>query len=224
LIRRTSIVVVVVAFLFSAGPLFARSGIFSNVETLILKDAYPQAARECEKILASYDRAAIKSKAYYLLGICFLKEAKYDEARRTFNKILHQYHRSKFCDDATLAIADSYLLAGDYQKARQSYERFLQDFSRSPLASIARMRLATHKEGRDAVSSYFSVQLGCFSNKRNAEKLRDELINNGYQAYISELISDSLYRVRAGRFNTRLQAEFLEQRLKAEGYTTKICP
>lgn len=223
--RITSIIVVVfVVFLSSTEYLFAQSGVLRNVEAMILKDAYPQAAKECEKILASQHRSTIKSKAYYLLGICHLKEARYEEARKNFNKILRQYRRSKFCDDATLGIADSYFLAGDYHQALEKYEEFLQRFARSELSSIAWMHLEQCKQARPFVNSYFSVQLGCFSNKRNAEKLRDGLIDNGYQAYILELISDSQYRVRVGKFSTRLQAELLEQRLKVEGYTTKICP
>ncbi|NQS99831.1 MAG: SPOR domain-containing protein, partial [Candidatus Omnitrophica bacterium] len=33
-----------------------------------------------------------------------------------------------------------------------------------------------------------------------------------------------LFRVRVGKFSNRHQAESLEQRLKAEGYPTKVCP
>jgi cell division protein FtsN len=54
--------------------------------------------------------------------------------------------------------------------------------------------------------------------------LRDELIDDGYQAYVLNLPVDAFYRVRIGKFGSKLDAEFLEQKLKAKGFSTRICP
>lgn len=223
--RKVSIIIVLFsAFLVSGRCLFAQSSDLRNIETLILKDEYSQAARECKRILANHHRVAIRSKAHYLLGICHLKEARYAEARKNFNIILRRYQRSKFYDDANLAIADSYFLAGDFKQAKRIYEEFLSNFPRSQLISIARKRLEESAGAKPFANSYFSVQMGCFTNKKNAQSLRDKLIDEGHQAYILALPNDELYRVRIGKFSTRLQAESLEQRLRAEGYSTKVCP
>ena len=223
MIRKISFLIgLFLVLIFSSGTCFAQS--LSNVEALILKEEYSQAVRECEKILTRYRQGKIKSKAHYLLGICLLKEAKFDQARENFNIILRRSPRSKFCDDARLGIADSYFLAQDYKKASIEYEQFIHDFPRSQLKSIARRHQKLCKQAGPYASSYFSVQVGCFGKKGNAEKLRDELIDSGFRAYIVKLPVDAFYRVRVGRFSNRLQAEFLEQRLKSEGYPTKICP
>ena len=153
LAKKISIVIILfLVFSLSSGRLFAQGSGLRNVETLMLKGEYSQAARECERFLAGRHRAAIESKAQYFLGICLLKEA-------------------------------------------SGY-----------------------------AGSYFSVQVGCFSNKTNAEKLRGKLISKGYQAYILELPGDDLYHVRVGKLSNRSQAGSLEQRLKAAGYSTKVCP
>lgn len=217
-------IAVFLIFSSSAGYVYAQREAIKKVEALILQDKYTQAARECKRILAHHRQKTVKSKAHYLLGICLLKEGKFDQARKNFNIILRRFSHSKFCDDASLGIADSYLLQGDYKQASIRYGQFLQDFPRSELSSIARRHLEQCKQGKHYVSSYFSVQAGCFAKKKNAEKLRDELINSGYQSYILELPGDDLYRVRVGKFSNRLQAEFLEQRLKAEDFSTKVCP
>ena len=223
MIRKISFVIgLFLALIFSSGHLFAQS--LSNVEALILREEYSQAARECEKILTHRHQSKIESKAHYLLGICLLKEAKFDQARENFNIILRRFPRSKFCDDARLGIADSYFLSQDYKQASIKYEEFIHDFPRSQLKSIARRHQKLCKQAGPYASSYFSVQAGCFGKKGNAEKLRDKLIDSGFQAYIVELPSEALCRVRVGRFSNRLQAESLEQRLKSEGYPTKICP
>ena len=218
------IVAVFIVFNSCSGYLFAQDTISKEVEALMLKGDYAQAAKECEKILAGRCRSTTKPKLYYLLGTCLLKEARLEEARKNFNIILRKFSRSDFCDEATLSIADSYFLAGEYNQAKKSYEKFIRDFPRSELASIARKQLLECEQGGAYINSYFSVQLGCFGNKRNAEKLRDELIDCGYQAYVLKLPSDNLYRVRVGKFSNRLEAEFLEQRLKDDGYSTKISP
>lgn len=221
---RSFTIVIFSVFFLQSTEILAQSEALKKVETLILQDAYSQAVRECEKILVHHQRATIKAKAHYLLGICLLKEARFEEARKNFNKILQRYARSKFYDDACLGIADSYFLAGDFKQASISYKQFLQDFPRSELASIAGTHLEQSTQGKHFANSYFSVQVGCFTNKSNTERLRDKLIDRGHQAYILELPSDGLYRVRVGRFSNRLQAELLEQKLKAEGFPTKVCP
>jgi tetratricopeptide (TPR) repeat protein len=225
--RKMRVVIIVLLICFFQQEhlyVYAQSNALRNVEALVLKDAYAQAVKECEKILAHQHKSSIRAKTHYLLGICLLKEKKYEEARKNFTKILRRFSRSKYDDDAAMGVADSYFLAGDYEEAKKRYNAFLRNFMHSELTAIANKSLELCKQGRRYINSYFSVQLGSFAKKKNAEKLRDELINSGYQAYILSLPSDGLHRVRVGRFGNRLDAEFLEQRLKSEGYSTRVCP
>ena len=220
----TSAIIVSCVLFLQAGYLFAQGPALKNAEVLVLKDEYAQAAGECKKVLRAHPQAAIKAKAHYLLGICLLKTAKYAQARENFDIILNKYPRTKFCDKASLGIADSYFLAQDYKQAEKIYKQFLRNFRRSPLIDIAHRNLEQCREGKRYSNSYFSVQAGCFAQLINAKNLRDKLINDGHQAYILALPGEGLYRVRIGKFSTRLQAEFLEQKLKTEGFSTKICP
>jgi len=223
---KTISLLILVLFTFSilSADLLAQHSRLENAQALILKDAYAQAARECRKLLAGRNSSKVKAKAYYLLGVCFLKEAKYEEARKNFNIVLRRYSRSKFYNDAALGIADSYFLGQDFKQAKEYYEQFIKDFPRSELISIARRQLKACKKGNDYNNSYFSVQLGCFLKKGNAQKQRDKLINAGYQAYIVEVLASGFYHVRVGKFDNKREAKFLEKKLKNEGYSTKICP
>lgn len=225
MVNRISFVIVAcfISGCFS-GYAFGQSEALRNVEILMLEEKYARAAKECAKVLVHHHQSQTRARTHYLLGICLLKEADYAQARKNFRTILQKYPRSQFCDDAALSIADAYFLAGDFKTAKESYKQFLKGFPRSELTSIARMHLGLCEQGKPFANSYFSVQLGCFANKENAERLRGKLIGAGYQAYILQLPGDSLYHVRVGRFNNRLEAEFLEQQLKTEGYATKVCP
>ena len=221
--KRTNVVIgALLVCLYFSGELFAQGAKLRNAEALILKGAYPQAIKECKTILTHHHRATVRAKAYYLSGVCLLKEQGYKDARDNFQAILRKHPSSKYCDEAMLGIADSYFLAADFKQASKQYARFLRKFPHSELVSVARMHLEQSKEGRHFANSYFSVQVGCFASKGNAEKLRNELIDRGFQAYILEYPSDNLLRVRVGKYDNRLQAEFLEQKLKVEGFSTKV--
>ncbi len=225
MVKRISLFIVIFfAFICLSKELFAQTSGLKNAQALILKDAYSQAAGECRRVLAGRRQGKIKSEAHYFLGVCLLKESKYDEARKNFDIVLRRYPQSRLCDDASLGIADSYFLAQDFNQAVKKYEQFIRDFPRSELVTIARTQGQLCQQGEHFANSYFSVQLGCFAEKKNAEGLRGELIDAGHRAYILELPGSSLYHVRVGKFSNRSEAELLGQRLQTEGYSTKICP
>lgn len=212
-------------FLFFRGEGLTQAAVsLTDVEALMLKDAYNQAAGKCKDILDGNCRRIIKARAHYLRGLCLLKLGEYAHAREHFETILRSFAGSGFEDEASLSLADSYLLAREYPEAEKRYTEFLRYFSTSELVPFAHKQLEFCKKTLPVENAYFSVQLGCFTNKINAEKLRDKLISLGFQAYILEFHTNNLYYVRAGRLPTRVEAESLEQRLKNEGYTTKICP
>lgn len=223
--KRIKICFILSLFFFFSGEYLARAAVsLADVEALMLKDAYNQAAGKCKDILAGNSRRTIKAKAHYLRGLCLLKLGEYAQAREHFETILRCFANSGFADDASFSMADSYLLAQEYPEAEKRYAEFLRRFSTSELVPFAHKQLESCKKAIPVENSYFSVQLGCFNNKINAEKLRDKLVNLGFQAYILDLYANNLYYVRVGRLSTRLEAEGLEQRLKNEGYATKVCP
>jgi DedD protein len=73
---------------------------------------------------------------------------------------------------------------------------------------------------------YFTVQVGSFSRKDNAERLYQLLMKKGYKSYLREYRDDGkmLYRVRVGNLSTRKEAEELQGSLMKEALPTKIFP
>jgi tetratricopeptide (TPR) repeat protein len=76
-----------------------------------------------------------------------------------------------------------------------------------------------------ATGELFSVQVGSFKNRSNADRLAQKLAAAGYESRVEIPVSplDKLYRVKVGRISSRGEAEALSARLKAAGYSTKIC-
>ncbi|MDD5195745.1 MAG: SPOR domain-containing protein, partial [Candidatus Omnitrophica bacterium] len=75
------------------------------------------------------------------------------------------------------------------------------------------------------VCYFFSIQVGAFSKKKNAEDLARELQKN-YNVYVVEdkTATLTLYKVRVGKFTDRKEAESMRLRLAKQGYPARIYP
>lgn len=62
----------------------------------------------------------------------------------------------------------------------------------------------------------YVVQVGAFSQKLNADRMREELVKKGYNAYV---VGFDPYKVQVGAFSERSDAEKLEAELEALGYS-----
>ena len=77
-----------------------------------------------------------------------------------------------------------------------------------------------------SLTGMWAVQLGSFSNQKNAEGLAAELRKKGFAAFLSQLPTDSgqLQRVRIGPQKDRESAEAMAERLRKAGYKGKVLP
>ncbi len=66
----------------------------------------------------------------------------------------------------------------------------------------------------------YRVQVGAFRNRRYAERLLNELLEEGFPAYIDD--SGPYLRVQVGNFDNMDKAVEMERRLKQAGYPTVI--
>ena len=69
-------------------------------------------------------------------------------------------------------------------------------------------------------NDYYRVQVGAFRNRRYAERLLNELLEQDYPAFIYD--SGPYLRVQVGGFNNLNEAAEMERRLKRAGYPTVI--
>ena len=72
----------------------------------------------------------------------------------------------------------------------------------------------------------WSVQLGSFASRENADRLVHELKARRFSAFVSESTSDGrkLYRVRVGPESDHAAAQTLATRLRSAGHTGSIVP
>lgn len=77
-----------------------------------------------------------------------------------------------------------------------------------------------------STTGMWAVQLGSFSNQKNAERLAADLRKQGFAAFLSQLQTDSgaLHRVRIGPQKDRDSAESVAAKLSAAGHKGQVVP
>lgn len=247
---------VIFVVLFIGNLTIVQASDISKVNVLFLQGDYKSAIIEGGKILASKEESAHADELYYLLGLSYLKDGNYLRAYDIFKIIIEEFKNSPFKDKAKLGLGDTYLLRSQYLEAQKHYQELINNSPRTNLEPLIYYRLSqcaiklgntqAAKEYLDKIKQnfplnleakidknlysfsdiYYTVQVGSFSGRQNADNLTQKLTQKGYNAYIEDTRAQGkiIYRVRVGKVRLRQEAEELESKLIQEGYSTKIYP
>lgn len=205
--------------------------------SLIKLQRYPQ-SRSCfnDIILMKLRKDDLKTEAYLGIGDSYYLETNYNCALDSYNQAL-----AKNSDQE----ANNSRVSGIYYRFFQTLTKFgkpeeaneyLNKLQKGyPLSFEARM--AAGQEGSNdscelvpgaagQKGAFYSVQVGCFNEKNNADELKYKLINGGFDPFIYESGAEGgpRYRVKVGRFSSSDEAQALQIKLKRAGFSTKICP
>lgn len=155
-----------------------------------------------------------EDSAFKKLEVSILKDD-YSQAAHEARRIISKYRHKDTVSRAYYLLGVSLWKQGKFAAARKNLEYLSRHYPDSKFSQQAKNLLA---------DAYFSVQVGSFSKKDNAQKLTKKLIKQGYQAYMPKLSSDNLHRVWVGKFSEKSDALRLERSLKNHGYPTKLRP
>jgi tetratricopeptide (TPR) repeat protein len=187
------------------------------------------------------------------MGLSCLKLNRFLEARSYFNDVLVLKDAGPAIRrDAQVGIADSYFLEDKLEEAAAAYNDILARYSPKDVGAIAYYRLCeiAEQQGRSSEAQVYreklqrefplsfeaqikpsrpesySVQAGCFNDKKNADRFCKKLTAEGFDARIveSDAAEDPRYRVKIGRFNSKEEANSVKDRLRSAGYSTRVVP
>ncbi len=90
----------------------------------------------------------------------------------------------------------------------------------APVAASTSAPTEASAEGSEATRDQWGVQLGSFSNRENANRMVNDLVDQGFPAHVSVTSSGgrSMYRVRVGPRPSRASAAELARTLAAAGH------
>lgn len=243
----------ILAIIFGTADIcFGTEATLQKAWVYYLRGDYKKAIDACRKISTS---KMLGEEGHHIMGLSFLKLEDYSEARNNFEFVLENYPGSRREQEVLLGIADSYYLEGRFDKAEEYYLRLLKGFPDTGYSSMAYLRLGESQrrqgEWKEANASfykivrdfpfsleataakgylekeqaYFSIQVGAFSKRDNAQKLTRLLRKKGFDAFMEKSYKADrlIYRVRVGKFDTSQAVEKEAAKLKKEGFTVRIC-
>lgn len=221
----------------------------------LLKEDYDFAVQECNKFIDTAN-PHVKAEALHLKGTCLLESGQYAQAREIF-KEARPFAKGDLRTEIFLGIADTYFMQKRYADAISIYEQLLnKDIKKNDYLAVIYYKIgksyqrdskwtksdqyfrqleeqfpqsleAELVKNSSVEGNYFTVQVGCFANKQNADKLYDDLKDKGYEAFLSsfESLGQKFYRVRVGKFVSYVAAEYTENELRnKESLPTHIFP
>jgi len=167
--------------------------------------------------------------AYYKLGVCYKNMGSDDRARQCFEKVKYSSPGSFEARMIPKTTEPTHMpeekKATIPSEARTNFVPAKSNISPriSPAKEVPVELIVTSSE--NIIKKQFSVQVGSFNSRRNADKLVQRLSRQGFEARVEMPAGDKdrLYRVKIGKFASRTEAEATAARLKKMKYGTKIC-
>jgi len=190
----------------------------------------------------------------YFLGLAYTKIGAYSKAQGHLNKLIQRFPHSRFHSQGLVKLADTYFLQKDYLRAKSLYLEIIKKYpslDNMPIVYLRLVQIASRQGNWDKKQEYlhiiktkypqssemkfvrilegygdfFTIQVGAFSEKKNAFVLREEL-SKDYNVYIVEDTKGNypIYKVRVGKFKNRYDVEKAAAQLLNKGYPARIYP
>src|SRR3989338_1178341 len=176
-----------------------------------------------EIILKEFKESQFKEEAFLSLGDSYLLRGDFEKAQGYYEDLIKTNPRTRFLAQVYFRLSQAGFKKGDTGQGKEYLGKLKRDF---PLSPESKMDTDLPIFQDEASEIYYTVQVGSFSNSRNAKNLAKALTKKGYSAYLQELNSPGgiSYKVRVGKSRFRQEAQELERKLAEEGYPTKIFP
>ncbi len=141
-----------------------------------------------------------------------------EEAVKIYYDIALNHLDNEFSDESLFKVFQFHYAKGDYEQARKELERLKSLYPSSPYAGI-KIRFPVESETKSVASKVkcnYSLQVGAFADRNNAEMEKKFFESNGYPVEIHTKFKDGklLYLVHVGCFSDRKDADMARDDIK----------
>lgn len=214
---------------------YSNSPIPFYLEAYLTEDG-ERAAEIYQKIIHQFPKSRYSEAAMIKLGQFFFISKSYQRARYWFNKLVKDFPDSKYLALAYFYSGVSSKTLGDEKLAKETLEKFLKKFPDHQFAFYAQRIMsiplqenpspASDEPLEDALKKsnitvpeskkIFSVQIGAFSERKNAIRLKEKysFLNQPIKIVTNAFGNKILYLVHVGKFASRSEAENFANDLK----------
>ncbi|MEW6009591.1 MAG: SPOR domain-containing protein [Candidatus Omnitrophota bacterium] len=187
-----------------------------------LKEANYLRAGDCfDIIVKEYKNSNLAQHALIKLIDIDLLKGDCKKAKEDCQNFLNRYPYSDNGSIIILRQYQAYLECGDVKEAQVALSKLRTLYPNSP--QIKALSEKNEVEAKD----YFSVQVGYFKERKNAQNLSALLKEKGFDSFMEESKAEDnelYFRVKVGKFKSKDEAVLIEKQLRQEGYPTKIYP
>ncbi|MBN1353880.1 MAG: SPOR domain-containing protein [Candidatus Omnitrophica bacterium] len=154
-----------------------------------------------------------KEEAYIGIADSYFDEGKFDKAIESYEFVLDMFSRSPRLSSVYYRLALAYKKKNDPDKANFYFKKIEKNYGSSFEAD--KIGYVNTQEDKPL---YYIIQLGAFKNLKNAKKVARTLARKGYSYYIQKVTQygKNLYRVRAGKFSSKIYALKLQKKLRRD--------
>ena len=171
-----------------------------------------------QRVTKDYPQSRYADISYLEIAKINIARGKYKNAIVTLNELLRNYPETNSQDEILFWLGVSYM-SNDQEKEGTN---MLQDLRTRFPKSVWSERAANVVPGKkiaETTEEYFSVQVGSYRNRENAEKHVANLRKEEFDVQIVEAVvkGETYYRVWVGKFSTAEQAKTFSVKLDSLG-------
>ncbi|MGB9720954.1 MAG: SPOR domain-containing protein [bacterium] len=168
-----------------------------------------------QRIINNYPQSRYADIAYLEIAKIAIAREDYKGALVTLNELNRNYPNSDLKEEILFWTGIANIETGNKDKGYKTLQELMNTFPKSVWASRAKNLIPSSPPAKE----YYTIQVGSFKNRDNAEKKLEELKAKGHDGKIVEAtVMDKLYfRVWVGEFETMEQAKSVAAKLDSLG-------
>ena len=170
------------------------------------------------KVINDYPQSRYADISYLEIAKSNIAREKYKNAVITLNELLRKFPDTNLKDEVLFWLGVSYISNGQ-EKQGISILKNLKDTYPKSVWSERTTSIIPTKEVPEVTKEYFTIQVGSYRNRSNAENYVEEMKKNGFDTQIVEALvkGNTYYRVWVGKFSTIEQAKAFSLKLDSLG-------
>ncbi len=171
-----------------------------------------------KRVTSDYPQSRYADISYLEIAKNNIARSKYANAIVTLNELLRKFPDTNLKDEILFWLGVSYMSNGQEKHGTSVLENLRAEFPKSLWSERAANMMPTKKIPEET-EEYYTIQVGSYRNKTNAEKHADEMRKKEFDARIVEALvkGTTYYRVWVGKFATVEQAKAFSLKLDSLG-------
>ncbi|MFZ5515675.1 MAG: SPOR domain-containing protein [Candidatus Zhuqueibacterota bacterium] len=227
---------------------YPNSPIPQYLEAYLEQDA-DRAVLLYRSVIDNYSNSPYAVSARLKIAKYYYAKGSYISARQELDQVSKKFPNSSFIPETKFLAARCLMATGNYSIAEEEFKHIIRTYPHSPYKSDAREELkliiekfkqmkddsepARRQESRDEfpkteiVAERYTIQIGAYSDERNANRQRDFYSHQGYDASVRSKHANNrrLYVVWIGDFASRDEAmRFGEDFKSRNGLSFQVVP